>query len=222
MDYSYQKETDLDQLTEEIRNSDIVTALDHVDFDGTYTIVYFKASLSSNDKTILDTVVSDHVIQPDEPKLPTPVEVKDQPPFAKPDFRTKRNGAVTWIDVLADEVKNSDFHILSELYVSGGECIVIDSKKGDWISAEVVDKDGVIPLAYRDELAEDYPTVAEYVVRANLPPKQGSSIYTLDTYPLNAKISSGLYLRIKYHASSESGTRSFISNYYLTQKLPES
>jgi len=90
---------------------------------------------------------------------------------------------------------------------------------GDWISAEVNDKDGVIPEIYRDALTENYPTVSQYVIRANMSPDSSSKIYTLNTYPLNAKLTPGLYLMIKYHASSEIGTRSFVSNYYLSEKL---
>ena len=147
------------------------------------------------------------------------VEVSDSAPFARPDFKTRRDGDSAWREVEADSINTSEYKLLNERYVSGGECIVIGAKKGDWISAEVNDKDGVIPEIYRDALTENYPTVSQYVIRANMSPDSSSKIYTLNTYPLNAKLTPGLYLMIKYHASSEIGTRSFVSNYYLSEKL---
>lgn len=149
----------------------------------------------------------------------TKTEVSEQVPFAKPDYRTKRNGAASWADVVAGSSISNDFYVPEELHISGGECIITNAKKGDWISAEVRDTDGVIPQIHRESLCENYPTVAQYVIRANLVPTSDSFIYILNTYPLNAKITAGLYLRITYHSSDEVGTRSFTTNYYLTKKL---
>lgn len=216
--YVFEKFCRLDQLESEIRSSAIITALDYINGSATETTVYFKAALSSADETILSTVVNAHipqaVVQPAQA-----VKVEEQPPFAKPDYRTKRDGASTWVDVIENAVAQVDYQLTEERYVSGGECIVVGAKKGDWISAEVVDANGLIPEAYRASLCEAWPVVAEYVIKANLVPNENAKEYILNTYPLNAKISAGLVLRIKYHASSEVGTRSFVSNYYLTKKI---
>jgi len=147
------------------------------------------------------------------------VIVSEQPPFAKPDYRTKRDGSPNWIDVQENESLACDYVAPEELFVSGGECIALGAKKGDWIKAQVVDVFGYIPELYRAALTENYPVVAEYVIRANLVPSDLGTKYVLDTYPLNAKITPGLVLRVIYNASAEVGVRNFTTNYYLTKKI---
>jgi len=67
--YSIKEDTankllDNDSLEEEIRASDIVTALDYIQADGDDLGVWFKASLSSGDETILDGVIAEHTGEP--------------------------------------------------------------------------------------------------------------------------------------------------------------
>lgn len=47
-------------LMEEIRNSEIVTSLDHIDTIGTIVSIWFKSSLSIDDKNILINLISIH------------------------------------------------------------------------------------------------------------------------------------------------------------------
>lgn len=75
--YQYTKSANLETLESEIRESAIVTAIDTLtSFGATITIV-FKAALSNEDKTLLDSIVEQHV------NIPTPItefKVKiDQP-----------------------------------------------------------------------------------------------------------------------------------------------
>ena len=143
----------------------------------------------------------------------------DPAPFAKPDYRTKLDATPTWVTCPENASTPIDFVLSSEKYVSGGEILFKDSKEGDYITAEVNDKDGVIPEAYRSATCENHPTVAEYVLKKWVFPVSGYSFYKLDTKPLNAKITPGLYLRVTYHATSEAGTRKIAVNYDLTKKL---
>lgn len=211
----------LDAFTLELVNSNINTPLSFCNVEGDEITFVFSATLSPEYEAMFDNLLKLHDGNPiPEETIPQSVEIIAQPepePFAKPSFRTKRDGAPSWIDIGPDSNLNSDYYITEERYVSGGEVLTIDAKKGDWISAEVIDIDGVLPEIYRPVLAENYPTLNKYVIRANILP--GTNKYVLDTYPLNAKITPGFYLRITYHTSAELGTRSFIANYYLTQKL---
>ena len=213
----------LDAFSLTLTNSNINTPLSYCNVEGDTLTFVFASELSSEYLAMFDNLLRIHDGLPiPEEVIPQQVEVvttTQPPPFAKPDFRTKRDGAQTWITVTANDNQDSDYYLTAERYVSGGECLVVNAELGDWISAEVVDKDGVIPEIYRPIIAEDYPTINKYVIRANVMP--GDNKYVLDTYPLNAKITPGLYLRITYHASSEVGNRQFIANYYLTEKLTE-
>lgn len=60
--YSYVKAVNILQLEQEIANSSIVHAVDHIDLNGTALDVYMKDAISAGDKTILDGLITDHVI----------------------------------------------------------------------------------------------------------------------------------------------------------------
>jgi hypothetical protein len=221
MNYTYSKLVNPTFLKDEIAASSITVALSHIDATAASVTIVFKAALSEAQVSVLDAVVTLHVFKPD-PVIASEVVVTQQPPFARPDYRTKRDGSPTWMDVNAGEVVNCDYTCPEERFVSGGECIALNAQKGDWIKAQVVDAHGYIPEPYRAAVAEAYPVIAEYVVRANLRPKTSSSdgyIYILDTYPLNARITQGLVLRVAYNASLVPGVRSFTTNYYLTRRI---
>jgi hypothetical protein len=218
------------RLHQEITNSEIAVSLSGVNSvagSDNFDLV-FKDVLSSSDESILTALVLAHS---GEELLPPVQEVTitEQPPFAKPDYRTKRDAISDWQTIIPSENKVIDFLLAEERYVTGGEIIFKNAKEGDYISAEVYDVSGLIPdipygntgLSYRQALCEDWPVVAKYIVKKWIIPtevdKYGS--FTIDTYPLNAKISQGLCLRVTYHASAETGDRKCVVNYYLTQKL---
>jgi len=129
------------------------------------------------------------------------VHVIEQPPFAKPDYRTKISKTTSVIKVAPGETKDIDYQMAEERYVSGGHIVVKNGHFGDHIKASVQDADSLIPELYRAALCEDWPTVAEYIEGAWIHYGGEYSNHGIDTYPLNAKITVGLYLRVTYSAA---------------------
>lgn len=219
--YQFTKEVSVIQLENEIRSSAIATALDSISLDGSVSlIIWFKDAISQVDEAILEAVVSAHV-----PvaiiDAPTEVKITSQPeplPFAQPTFRTKRDGC-GFISCPENATTNLDFQLTAERYVSGGQVILKDVQEGDFLSAEVYDKDGLIPVPYRDALCEYHPCVAIYIIKHYLKPCTGFEAVDIDTYPLNAKISAGLYLRLSMHTTAAVGERKMAVNYHLTKRL---
>lgn len=151
------------------------------------------------------------------------VTVQESPPFAKPDYRTKFSKTAAIENAPKNDSTNIDFQLTKELYIFGGEGVVKNAEYGDYITAEIYDKDSVIPEAYRASLCEDWPTVAEYadlwIMVTDLPSNNPFTKIHMNTYPLIAKISAGLYLRITYHAIDAGETRQIAMNYFLDKKL---
>ncbi len=73
--YDYTKVVDVPRLTQEIQQSNIVTALDYMDVLGTAVSIYFKAELSTEDKTTLDTIVANHSGLPLPVNITKPVKI---------------------------------------------------------------------------------------------------------------------------------------------------
>jgi len=72
--YSYVKEVNADRLKYEIQESTITIALDYIQVSGSTVTIVFKVDLSSDEKTLLDTIVTNHSPEPIEPD-PLPVQV---------------------------------------------------------------------------------------------------------------------------------------------------
>jgi hypothetical protein len=220
--YPFTKVAQPIQLQAQIAASAIVTALESIVLNGTNDLnVSFKDALSGGDETILNGLVTAHtpVAITVVPESVAIISQPDPVPFAQPTYRTKRDGSAAWKTCAENTTTNDDFLLSAERYVSGGDIFYKDAKEGDYLTAEVRDIDGVIPEAYRAALCEAHPTVATYVVKAWVLPITGYGKISVDTYPLNAKISAGLYLRVSYHATSEAGDRKMVVNYHLTKKL---
>jgi len=228
--YDYTKTPlSIDRLTQEIQQSTIVTALDHMTALGSALSIFFKADLSSDDQTTLSTLVTAHTGVPLPQNIVDNVAIVTQPdpaPFAIPSYRTKRDAISDLISIEKNTVGDIDFKLTAERYVSGGDIIIENAEIGDYVIAMVEDIDGVIPSPYRAALCEAWPIVATYISKAFVTVKvpgsiQAGSITTqiIDTYPLNAKISAGLYLCIEYHAIDSGLTRRIGINYHLTKKL---
>jgi len=220
--YDYTKTPiSIDRLTIEIQQSSMITALDHIDLFGAAVSIFFKADLSEADETTLGALVEAHDGTPLPENVVQSVVVASMPdpvPFAQPTYRTKRD-AVGWITCPANATTDLDFQLTAERYVSGGQVIYKDVKEGDYVVAEVYDKDGVIPVPYRSAVCEAWPSVAKYIVKKYLKPCVGYDELTIDTYPLNAKITAGLYLRVSLVTTAEEGDRKMAINYHLTKKL---
>ena len=154
------------------------------------------------------------------------ITVPDPVPFSQPTYRTKRDAIDDLVSVEPGATGDIDYKLLSDLYVSGGDIVIENAELGDYLVAYVEDADSLIPSPYRSALCEAWPVVAKYIVKnfvmvTNPGTIQAGGITThsIDTYPLNAKITSGLYLCIEYHAVSTGLTRRIAVNYHLTKKL---
>lgn len=141
-------------------------------------------------------------------------------PFAVPAYRTKRDATTALAEVSAGQSANIDYKLPEERYVTGGTLLVKNAEMGDYISASVVDVDSVIPEPYRAATCENWPIVATYIIKAWVEASGNTmSLQKIDTYPLNAKISNALYLRVAYTAANSGNTRTVAVNYNLTKKL---
>lgn len=78
--YSYTKTpVSLDRLTQEIQQSSIVTALDHMVLFGAALDIYFKSTLSSEDETTLSSIVTAHDGTPLSENVVQNVAIQSQP-----------------------------------------------------------------------------------------------------------------------------------------------
>jgi len=91
-----------DRLAQEIRDSAILTALDHIDTSGDACDVWFRAELSSGDVDVLDALVAAHSGEP----LADPVEPRaaDGKLYVSPDMWPL--GTLTNFTGAADDVAN--------------------------------------------------------------------------------------------------------------------
>jgi hypothetical protein len=219
--YSFEKECDSPRLTQEIAASDIIIALDRIERITT-TDIWFKDELSSGDQTILSNLVTAHVNTPLPENEVKPVIVESLPepqPFATPTYRTKLNATANILTVAPNTNAEIQYKLLEERYVTGGALIVKNAKLGDYITAEVEDVDAIIPAPYRAALCEAWPVISTYIEKNWVEVQGEYSIMKINTYPLNAKITPGLYLCLHYHAVNSGVDREIAVNYHLTKKL---
>ena len=219
-----------DRLEQDIRASAIVTSLASVTTLGSTLTITFRDTLIQMDQTILDTIIANHTGVPlTYAQAVTTVAVQSQPdpvPFAQPTYRTKRDAIAALVPCARNTSADIPFKVVSERYVSGGTLIVENAEMGDWVEAYVGDNDGVIPAPYRAALCEAWPVVASYIAREYVNVREPGSIFPgtvsvhdIVTYPLNARITAGLYLCIVYHAVDVGLIRRVGVNYNLTKKL---
>jgi hypothetical protein len=113
-----------------------------------------------------------------------------------------------------------DYQLTAERYVKGGCLIVKNAEFGDYIVASVYDKDSVILEQYRATLCENWPVVSTYVEKEFIEYKgETYTVHKLNTAPLSAKISAGLYLRVGYNATDSGSAREVLLNYDMTKAL---
>lgn len=224
-DYAYTKSPiAVDRLELEIRKSAIVTALRHATLLGTNQLTVTMADvLSSGDQAILDAVVSAHTGAPlilvVPPTVVSVATLPDSAPFAAPSFRTKWDAAPDIVVVQPNTPDFIDMVLSQEKYLYGGELIIENAELGDWISAEICDMGNVIPGPYQTLLAENWPTVAQYIVKRFIRPMTPTSTVAIDTRPLSAKVTAGLYLRVNYHPTATGVARRVVVNYFGAKKL---
>lgn len=144
------------------------------------------------------------------------LKLPDAQPFSCPTFRTKRDSTAEIVEIAPGETKVIDYILTEERYVHGGSLVSEGSQLGDFISAEVIDVNGLIPAPYRAALCEAWPVVVRYINKEWITP---TGVHDINTYPLNAKVTQGLVLRINYTAINQGTTRKLGVNYFLTKKL---
>lgn len=219
--YSFTKIAALDRLEQEIRASIIKTSLNHLSLLGSDLSVYFNDTLDTVDETLLNILVTNHTATP----LPNPnptVEISKQPeplPFAQPVYRTKRMKTGNIATCVPGGNIEILFQLTGEFYTHGGAMVVENAQIGDYIYAEVEDIDGVIPAPYRNIIAEAWPVVATYIVGEWVEVQGQYSIHKIDTKPLVAKLTAGLYLSFHYVATNVGTDRKIGINYYMNKKL---
>jgi len=216
MEYQFTKnEVNIDQLTLQITQSSIVTALDYITKTGSNLVVKFKATLSHTDETTLNTIVSNHTpVATTEEPLPVEIVqpkdasgvpiIKSMPFTDAAGFRFRGvsfSGTAT-----AEATTDIDFQITQERYINGGRLLVSDIGDNDKITFQVVDKDNILGFGagvVLDEFIKDYfvPTSGNLEVRLDYP----------------AKLIAGLYLRLKY-TNSRTSNSSIKCNLYLHWK----
>jgi len=102
-----------------------------------------KAVVAKDDTGTTDFTDLNDAISYLRGELSTHVSVDEQPPFAKPDFRTKYSATSSKQTVAVNSSQMIDFELVAERYVSGGEIIIKNAQFGDYVTASVVDKNGL-------------------------------------------------------------------------------
>jgi len=151
------------------------------------------------------------------------VEVSSLPeamPFAKNLYRLKLNASGSVTTVAPNASGESLLKMDEERFVSGGTLVVKNAEFGDYISAEIADVDGIIPLELRASLCENWPTAVKYIEKQIVELSGGTySVHKIIASPLNGQIAAGLYLKINYFATISGSTREFYINYNLTKRI---
>lgn len=173
--------------------------------------VSYLASLPANQPIVQQLVIE---------KMPDPS------PFASPTHRTKHDATGELLTIEPGSSGEMDFLLTQERYVSGGSLVIENAEFGDYVIACVEDKNSLIPAPYRSSLCENWPIVATYIEKEFIEVTRPGSInlgsvtvHRIDTAPLNAKISAGLVLCVKYYATNVGSNRRLAANYHLTKKL---
>lgn len=181
------------------------------------------AIVAKDDSGTADIVDINEAISYLKDNTPSDVNVTTIPElhaFAAPEFRTKRDKCPTLTTVVINGSEIIDYQLTEEMYASGGKIVVKNAEFGDWVSAEVYDKDSVIPTEYRAATCEAWPSVAKYIISEWVSVNDSTICeHTIDTKPLNAKITAGLYLRVTYNTTNAGISREVLINYDLTKKL---
>lgn len=190
-----------------------------------YTLQAVEINTWINNEQVKADIASGKLIVIQQPDAVIIQSLPEPAPFAQPTYRTKMDAIPNIVSIEPNTTSNIDFLMSSEKYVSGGELVIENAEFGDYVVARVQDIDGVIPSQYRAS-CENWPIVNTYIEKSFVSVKMPGTLQQgaitcskIDTYPLNAKISAGLYLRIEYHAVSSGLTRKVALNYFLTKKL---
>jgi hypothetical protein len=218
--YDFAKYCDSGRLSVEIKASTITIGEDHIETTPSSTAVFMKADLTEGEQTTLAAIVAAHTATPLPDVQVRPVEVVNSVPFAAPLYRTKHNSPDP-VTCAPGETATIDYPLTEDRYVHGGAVLIAKAQPGDWWEAGIFDTDGVIPEAYRAALCEAWPLVASYCEKCFILVENPgvAAVFEVDTRPLIAKITAGLVLRAKYHATAEGDTRTICATYHMLKAL---
>jgi hypothetical protein len=187
------------RLTDEIRSSDIVIAISHINTDGDDCDVWFKDSLSSGDQAILDSLVAAHTGEA------TPVTGPSyglgggmliSPTYST--FEDDEGFSGVLIQAAANTTTIVDFEITTEVNAAGGYFWSSGGNVGDYVDISVVDKNDILGLfsIYGLTVGVDVLELGKWVNKLYINPNgiPWASLIADDVAPVVAQ----LFLRAKY------------------------
>jgi len=146
--------------------------------------------------------------------------ISSTPPFAEPIHRTKRSAISAPVTCTKNDSTDIEYCLPYDKYCKGGVLIVKNADFGDYVEACVYDKDSVIPEAYREALCEDWPKVSTYIEKEFIEYLGNTyTVHRIRTDPLTAKITTGLYVRLTYHAIDSGVDRTVLMNCDMTKEI---
>ena len=152
--------------------------------------------------------------------LPHLMEIEKTPPFADPTHRTKRSAISAPVTCAKNDSTDVEYCLPYDKYCKGGTLVIKNAQFGDYVEAAVYDKDSVIPEAYRSALCENWPIVSTYIEKEFIEYLgQEHTIHRIRTDPLTARITQGLYVRLKYHAVDSGVDRTVVMNCDMTKEI---
>lgn len=131
MFYAFNKPVAPDRLDAEVRQSSIETALHNVEVEGDIVKVWFKASLSSADYTLLQQIIADHVATPLVTHEPIFTKMLEEPTYATDIDRTYQMQSFCIHVEASDPYVPSVVSFPFPIVLLGGDCHVRPDMVGD-------------------------------------------------------------------------------------------
>ena len=178
-----------DLLSEEIQQSDIVTALSHIGTDGDDCSIWFKDELSVDDQAVLDTVVGAHGGGPSH----SPPQTDEGVQYVT--LLPGKSGRLLLIegiqfDAPANQDTNGDLTLEETREIQGAVVEVANHEKGDYVE--------LLAIAPNDSV------VGGFAYTVYIPPSGKIDPIVSES---TASFPSGFKFRLKYHAVAGGSTR---------------
>ena len=194
--YTYAKLCDASRLTQEIGDSAIVTAIDHIQTAPNLTNVYMKAALSGGDETILNGLVTAHTNTPLEENKSILASVSSIPSFGAKTFQF--NGATKTLYARNTGIQQA---------LSFGSNTISYSVPYAWskiIGVEVINSEALdyVDLKVRDTAQGTYSGVPNYVLNQFAYSHNIPKDYYIRMSQFDADIYVGMVIEITYTSRS--------------------
>ena len=165
--YSYTKTpVDVLRLEQEIRESSIVIALDHVEYSDPNLVIYFKDALSTVDNQTLDSIVAAHTGEPLDLSQPDKVIIEEH--FQKSNVLGRYQATTISIDIpSAQGIYTKDISWPIDIALYSASIVPDLSMSGDIIDFDVA-PDTVIGAITSPTTAGDNYIVVDNSVISNL------------------------------------------------------